>query len=55
MAGVLEEVYNKQDNRAGVNLDEELADILRCQCMYQASAKMIATVDSMMETLLAIR
>lgn len=55
VAGVLEEMYNQQDALAGVNLDEELADILRYQYMYQASAKMISTIDSMMETLLAIR
>jgi len=53
--GVLEEMHNKQDALAGVNLDEELSDILRYQYMYQASAKMISTIDSMMETLLAMR
>ena len=55
VATVLDEMYNKQDALAGVNLDEELADILRFQYMYQASAKMISTIDSMMETLLAMR
>jgi len=55
VATVLEEMYNKQDSLAGVNLDEELADILRYQYMYQASAKMISTIDGMMETLLAMR
>jgi flagellar hook-associated protein 1 FlgK len=53
--GILEEMNNKQDALAGVNLDEELADILRFQYMYQASAKMISTIDEMMDTLLAIR
>lgn len=53
--GVLNEMYDKQDALAGVNLDEELADVLRFQYMYQASAKMVSTIDEMMSTLLAIR
>jgi flagellar hook-associated protein FlgK len=48
-------LQDRQDSIAGVNLDEELADILRFQYMYQASAKVISTIDSMMETLLAMR
>ena len=51
----LDEMHSKLDALAGVNLDEELADILRYQYMYQASAKMISTIDDMMSTLLAIR
>ncbi|MGL4209526.1 MAG: flagellar basal body rod C-terminal domain-containing protein, partial [Candidatus Adiutrix sp.] len=53
--GILGEMHNRQDTLAGVNLDEELADILRYQYMYQASAKMVSTIDLMMETLLAMR
>ncbi len=53
--GVMEQLQNQQDSLAGVNLDEELADVLRYQYMYQASAKMISTIDDMMNTLLAIR
>ncbi|MDR2612315.1 MAG: flagellar hook-associated protein FlgK [Deltaproteobacteria bacterium] len=53
--GVYTQLQNRQDSIAGVNLDEELADVLRFQYMYQASAKMISTIDSMMETLLAMR
>jgi flagellar hook-associated protein FlgK len=53
--GVYSQLQDRQDSIAGVNLDEELADILRFQYMYQASAKMITTIDTMMETLLAMR
>ena len=53
--GVYTQLQNRQDTIAGVNLDEELADVLRFQYMYQASAKMISTIDTMMETLLAMR
>ncbi len=51
----LETLNTRLDTLAGVNLDEELADVLSFQYMYQASAKMITTIDEMMETLLAIR
>jgi flagellar hook-associated protein 1 FlgK len=53
--GVYDQLQNRQDSIAGVNLDEELADVLRFQYMYQASAKMISTIDTMMEALLAMR
>jgi flagellar hook-associated protein FlgK len=53
--GVYTQIQNRQDSIAGVNLDEELSDVLRFQYMYQASAKIISTIDSMMETLLAMR
>jgi len=54
-AGVLSELNDRQDRLAGVNIDEELADILRFQYMYQAAAKMITTVDEMMQTILAMK
>jgi flagellar hook-associated protein FlgK len=53
--GVYTQLQNRQDSIAGVNLDEELADVLRFQYMFQASSKIISTIDSMMETLLAMR
>ena len=53
--GVLSELQDRQDRLAGVNIDEELADVLRFQYMYQAAAKMITTVDEMMQTVLAMK
>jgi flagellar hook-associated protein FlgK len=53
--GVYTQLQDRQDAIAGVNLDEELADVLRFQYMYQAAAKMISTIDTMMETLLSMR
>ncbi|MDR2339323.1 MAG: flagellar hook-associated protein FlgK [Deltaproteobacteria bacterium] len=53
--GVQSALQSRQDSIAGVNLDEELADVLRFQYQYQASAKMISTIDVMMETLLEMR
>ena len=55
LAAIVSQMQDQQDALAGVNLDEELADVLRFQYMYQASAKMISTIDSMMETLLAMK
>jgi flagellar hook-associated protein 1 FlgK len=37
---------------SGVNLDEEAADLLRYQQAYQAAAQVIATADTMFQTLL---
>jgi flagellar hook-associated protein 1 FlgK len=37
----------------GVNLDEEAADMLRFEQLYQAAAQTIAVADGMFSTLLA--
>ncbi len=39
----------------GVNLDEELANLMKFQTSYQASAKIISTIDQMLNTLLTIK
>ncbi len=41
------------DSAAGVNLDEEAADMLRFQQAYMAAAQIIATSDQMFQSLLA--
>ena len=53
--GVFSELMDRQDRLAGVNIDEELADVLRFQYMYQASAKIITAIDEMMQTILAMK
>jgi flagellar hook-associated protein FlgK len=53
--GVYRGLQDRQDSLAGVNLDEELADVLSFQYMYQAAAKMISTIDTMLETILSMR
>jgi flagellar hook-associated protein 1 FlgK len=40
------------ESDAGVNLDEEMASLLMFQRSYQASARVITTVDNMLETLI---
>ena len=51
----LNEMHSQQDSISGVNMDEELADIMKFQYMYQASAKIISTIDEMMASLMAVR
>jgi flagellar hook-associated protein 1 FlgK len=40
------------ESDAGVNLDEEMASLLMYQRSYQAAARVISTVDSVLETLI---
>ncbi len=42
-----------RDSLSGVNLDEEAANILHFQQLYQANAKVMATADELFNTLLA--
>lgn len=46
------QVNAERESVSGVNLDEEAADMLRFQQAYQAAAQVIATADSMFQTLL---
>lgn len=46
------QVMAERDSVSGVNLDEEAADLLRYQQAYQAAAQVIATADTMFQTLL---
>ena len=52
---LVDQLYTQRDMVSAVNLDEEMADLLRFQYMYQASAKMISASDEMLQTLLAIK
>jgi flagellar hook-associated protein 1 FlgK len=45
---------NQRQSVAGVNLDEELADMVRFQHAYEASAKFVQIIDGMIGTLLEI-
>jgi flagellar hook-associated protein 1 FlgK len=51
---LLEEATRARETAAGVNLDEEAADILRFQQSYQASAQVIAAASSLFDTLLQV-
>lgn len=45
---------NQQEEISGVNLDEELANMIKFQNAYQASARVIATVQTMYDTVLSL-
>jgi flagellar hook-associated protein 1 FlgK len=43
---------DRRDAVSGVSLDEEMADLIRFQRGYQASARMLSTVDEMLDQLI---
>jgi flagellar hook-associated protein 1 FlgK len=48
----MKDLIEKRQSVAGVNLNEELADLLRYQHGYNAAARFITTVNSMLDTLI---
>lgn len=48
-------VHSEYQAISGVNQDEELANLIKFQTAYQASAKVISTVDQMLQTLLGMK
>lgn len=52
---ILTDVTTRSQAISGVNLDEELANMLLFQRSFQASAQMIGVVDEMMQTLISLR
>jgi len=49
-----EQYQTQQEMISGVSLDEEMANLIRFQHTYTAAARLITTVDRMLETLLNI-
>ncbi|MGI9615198.1 MAG: flagellar hook-associated protein FlgK [Acidimicrobiales bacterium] len=47
-----EHAEGARQSAVGVNLDEELADLVSAQRAYEASARMISAVDQMLDTLI---
>ncbi|HEX4977133.1 MAG TPA: flagellar hook-associated protein FlgK, partial [Nocardioides sp.] len=50
--GVVAQVRAEQESASGVNLDEELSDLVRFQRAYEASARFITAVDQLLDTLI---
>lgn len=48
-------IKQEQDSVSKVSMDEEMANLIRYQTSYGASAKVITTIDQMMTTLLGIK
>ena len=49
---IMKELHDMRDAISGVNVDEELADIIKFQHGYNAAAKFIATQDEMLDTVI---
>ncbi|QSH94509.1 flagellar hook-associated protein FlgK [Treponema phagedenis] len=49
---ILKELTDMRDAVSGVNIDEELSDIIKFQHGYNASARFIATVNEMLDTII---
>ncbi len=51
---MVDQLTNRKQSVSGVNLDEEMANLVRFQQSYTAAAKVIVAVDEMLEELLNI-
>lgn len=49
------DLNERQNEVAGVNLDEEMSNLIKFQHSYKAAAKLITTADQMMQTVLALK
>lgn len=47
--GVMDATTNRRDAVSGVNMDEELSDMVKFQKSYNAAARMITTIDEMLD------
>ncbi len=51
----LVQLENLRDSQEGVSLEEEMINLIKFQKSFEASAKLLSTVDEMMDTLLSIK
>ena len=51
-SGVLAAAQSRRDGVSGVNMDEEMSDMVRFQKSYNAAARMVTTLDEMLETII---
>ncbi len=49
------QLQNMRDSTVGVSLEEEMINLIQYQKGFEASAKFLATVDEMMDTILSIK
>lgn len=49
------DLYQRQEEVSGVNLDEEMSNLIKFQASYKAAAKLITTADEMMQTILGLK
>ena len=52
---IAQDLYDRQEEISGVNLDEEMTNLIKFQASYKAAAKLITTADEMLQTLLGMK
>ena len=52
---IAQDLYDRQEEISGVNLDEEMSNLIKFQASYKAAAKLITTADEMLQTLLSLK
>ncbi len=50
-----DDLNDRQNQVSGVNLDEEMANLIKYQHAYRAAAKLITTADEMLQTVLGLK
>jgi len=53
--GLVDQLSQMRDGVSGVNLDEELTNLVKYQRAYQAAAKLVTTADELYQTLLDLK
>ncbi|NCC24286.1 MAG: flagellar hook-associated protein FlgK [Deltaproteobacteria bacterium] len=54
-SALAQDLNSRQEEISGVNLDEEMSNLIRFQHSYTAAAKLITTADQMFKTLLGLK
>jgi len=52
---LLQDLDDVRESVSGVNLDEEMMDLIKTQRAYEAAGKLVSIADQMLETLLSIK
>jgi len=52
---VVQQIQNQKDAVSGVSLDEEMANLVQYQQAYQAAARIVTTVNDMVDTVLSLK
>jgi flagellar hook-associated protein 1 FlgK len=54
-AVILDMISQQRNSVSGVSLDEEMTDLMKFQKAYQASAKLVSTIDEMLDVVLNMK